>query len=495
VSRNEIFFLSVGDCAYNESHAFYEIAKKLANLPLPYYKTLMKNATKIVVSDSSFFCMGLNLDIENRECYYYPTNRTNYDYLYKDLNHSEIARPVFRNLFEAIELADKSLNAYYSPISKSIICYKINSINTHHGMVQMRADLIDDHKIHDVAILYDSSLNASIVASSSEITDCKTSHINIDHNYSYIDSQDSNEEIPFIGGAFLPELCKWIGHKAAVTEPKRIFSSTTWISKSFEKLINSNYCWPIDYDTQTKYPLHLVSFASSNIEYTLHRIMHQANSSKFFKTITGYTENDICEYIALHKEFFNNNKRIFGYGIWKPYIIKKTLEKIPEGEFLLYSDAGSSINPMAITRLNEYITMCMESPHKNVCMHIESHSEGKFQEQNWTKEDVLAFFNLSDENRKSPQNCGGFWLIQKCPQISLLVDKWLELVSNYSMWDDSPSMLTNHTGFGEHSHDQSMLSCLLKTHGTCIIEKNEFDVGEDSWKYPFWATRIRNYRY
>ena len=39
-----------------------------------------------------------------------------------------------------------------------------------------------------------------------------------------------------------------------------------------------------------------------------------------------------------HSSFIENNKKGYGYWLWKPYIIKKTLEKMKKGDILLYLD-------------------------------------------------------------------------------------------------------------------------------------------------------------
>ena len=51
---------------------------------------------------------------------------------------------------------------------------------------------------------------------------------------------------------------------------------------------------------------------------------------------------DDSEYWNKHKNFILNTKHKKGHGyyIWKPYLIQKTMNKMNDGDILLYSDAG-----------------------------------------------------------------------------------------------------------------------------------------------------------
>lgn len=89
-----------------------------------------------------------------------------------------------------------------------------------------------------------------------------------------------------------------------------------------------------------------ITFSSENYIGAGSRLLRQANESRLFDSITLYNENFLkndIEFWSRHKDFIENNKRGYGYWIWKPYIIKKTMEKMKDGDFLLYLDNGSEI--------------------------------------------------------------------------------------------------------------------------------------------------------
>ena len=56
------------------------------------------------------------------------------------------------------------------------------------------------------------------------------------------------------------------------------------------------------------------------------RLANQVKELKLFDEIivyTGYNLKEDTEFWNKHSEFILNNRRGFGYWIWKPYIIKK----------------------------------------------------------------------------------------------------------------------------------------------------------------------------
>ena len=77
------------------------------------------------------------------------------------------------------------------------------------------------------------------------------------------------------------------------------------------------------------------------------RLARQADEFKLFTEIFCMTESDLkedLEFWGKHGEFMMNNRKGYGYYIWKPYIISKTLSKLEKDDILLYLDAGCELN-------------------------------------------------------------------------------------------------------------------------------------------------------
>jgi len=83
VSRDDIIFISLCRNIYPEDHKFYSKAEQFVFKPLIQYKRLIENAKAVYLSDSSIFCMALNLKIKTDNCFYRSRDGADYQPLYK----------------------------------------------------------------------------------------------------------------------------------------------------------------------------------------------------------------------------------------------------------------------------------------------------------------------------------------------------------------------------------------------------------------------------
>ncbi len=195
------------------------------------------------------------------------------------------------------------------------------------------------------------------------------------------------------------------------------------------------------------------------ITYTNHNYYHSCE--KLIKSAKKF--NDFDEYVTftpwdIDEGFRKKNHEIFkcqkgdGYWLWKPYIIKKTLERMEEGDILFYMDAGSyfihSMEPI-IDLFNTTSVMCF-----NIIGHLE---------KKWTKRD--CFIKLNADNPKyynSIHRLGGFHLWKKNNISKKLVNDWLIYAQDPHIITDAPSINPNYPEFIENRHDQSIFSLLTK---------------------------------
>lgn len=69
---------------YLPIHEHYELAEKFVNHLILDYKQVIMHANKLYLSDSSFFCLAINIELDTDECYVFPrNNKINYDYIWK----------------------------------------------------------------------------------------------------------------------------------------------------------------------------------------------------------------------------------------------------------------------------------------------------------------------------------------------------------------------------------------------------------------------------
>ena len=191
------------------------------------------------------------------------------------------------------------------------------------------------------------------------------------------------------------------------------------------------------------------------------RLVEQAKQTGYFDKIIFYTEKDLINdkfFWDQHSEFISKNKKGYGYWIWKPYVIKKTMETMKNGDILMYLDCGCEIGgskQLSIPKFFDYVkkdkiitTICK----RWICF-----------DKEWCKMDVLLHFDMQNsELINTRQYQAGAVMYYVCDKIKSFIDLWYETVCDYHMIDDSPSIKPNFKSFREHRHDQSIFSLLLK---------------------------------
>lgn len=98
IDRNNVLFINPNINCYQSDHKFYDIANYFIGHKLSMYIETIKNANYNVLSDSSFFCIAINLDLKN-DCNYFKS-RDNRNYLLYCDNYKfkNVNRKVFKLL-------------------------------------------------------------------------------------------------------------------------------------------------------------------------------------------------------------------------------------------------------------------------------------------------------------------------------------------------------------------------------------------------------------
>lgn len=231
------------------------------------------------------------------------------------------------------------------------------------------------------------------------------------------------------------------------------------------------------------------SFGDSRYQASRKRLQEQAEDFDCFDAIYLYDETDLSD--SFRRDFqavLKPGVRGFGYWVWKPRIILDTLAKMEEGDVLLYVDMGCGLNSRGREKLFAY---CQEV-RQNESGFLVSQLEPDRKECFWTKGDVLDYFRIrGQEEMYTPQYQSGVVFIRKEAKTVALVQQWLDVFyENFHLADDTSSLSANEPGFVEHRHDQSILSLLLKQHGTSVIPLEE--VYRPNWnlKARFYPIRI-----
>lgn len=210
--------------------------------------------------------------------------------------------------------------------------------------------------------------------------------------------------------------------------------------------------------------IYFLTFAgpTKNLYDAQNRIINQALQLNIFDKIIKITDKDLKEdkdFWNKHSQFVEKNPQGYGYYIWKPYIIKKTLDSIKKNDILVYLDVGCEINVKQKSKFLKFLDLVNE---KNIIG-----SSCSSNDINYTKKDLLLHFNYDVEKDREllekNHMQAGILFLKKVDIITDLLNEWYECCSNnYYLLDDSPSVNENEKEFRENRHDQSIFNLLVK---------------------------------
>ena len=201
---------------------------------------------------------------------------------------------------------------------------------------------------------------------------------------------------------------------------------------------------------------HFITFGNIDYYPAVKRLCEQANQCNIFSEINGYKEDDLKrdeDFWLNHGKFIENNRRGYGYWIWKPYLILKKLEKMNNGEGLLYLDAGCEINWKYT-----YTLLKILNTNKEILGTTTMYCDNI----NYTKPDTIEHIGCLNKMKlyEDQMQAGSLYIIKSDFTLKL-IKEWYELcyTDNYHYLDDSPSKIFN-PNFIENRHDQSIFSLL-----------------------------------
>ena len=240
--------------------------------------------------------------------------------------------------------------------------------------------------------------------------------------------------------------------------------------------------------------INFITYGNSVFENSKQRLLREAKEFGEFDTIRGFGPDDIKR--ETHSDEFNkilDMPRGGGYWLWRHDIINDTLETMNDNDFLIYLDAGSTLNIQGKKRFYEYLQLLHESKKGILSFQM------KHKEKYWTTKEIFDFFgeSLDGEIANSGQIINTVLIMQKNSSLLQYMKSYSEIVNNHPLLaTDTFNEKQTHEGFQDNRHEQSITSILRKKMNLQVINDDEswkppFGKG-DSLKYPFWATRIRN---
>lgn len=241
--------------------------------------------------------------------------------------------------------------------------------------------------------------------------------------------------------------------------------------------------------------VHMITYGDDGFYNAKKSLITEAKESNFFYSIKGYSKND------LSKEFLEENAEILGhsrgggYFVWKGHIIRKKLDELNEGDFLIFNDAGNTFNKNGENKLLEYLTNLNNSPYGLLWF------KTTYNERNWTTKEIFNYFNVDINSNIAieGQHWAGSLIIQKNNHSILLFDKYLETLKKKPLlFTDYYNNIEQHSFFVENRHDQSILNIISKIHG-CVSIPPPVNMRDEAYEcsvpkvyLPIWCTHRRD---
>jgi hypothetical protein len=228
-----------------------------------------------------------------------------------------------------------------------------------------------------------------------------------------------------------------------------------------------------------KYNITLISFYTEEWKNAYRRFYKHAKDLNIFSNFCILNSVELekeTNFETINKLLINNNPTGFGLFLWKSYIIEYAFNKFPESDYFFYLDIGTefNINKKTINRLYEYV----EDANKNSIFAFRNRDL----EENLTHCTVID--NVYPNARNSKQfNAGALILKNNDTSLNIIKEWKKECVKDnyYNLLDNKIDKCCSSWD-GDHLHDQSVLSCILKKHGIDGI------IDEADWYIPGEST-------
>jgi hypothetical protein len=207
-----------------------------------------------------------------------------------------------------------------------------------------------------------------------------------------------------------------------------------------------------------------ITFGDEKFRATRERLRSEAAALNVFDETHAFGPEHLHpDFLAKHHRFMRAAARGYGYWIWKPHLIQKFLERLNDGDLLMYADAGCQFNPTRKARLLEYFDIIKGDPIGILSFRIGDLTNGAFSKM----DTVLALHG--EKFLSEPMRMGGVIFIRNCETSRKFVSEWLSYCENYQLINDDPSRAANTPDFQDHRHDQSIFSLLCARYGVASL--------------------------
>ena len=236
----------------------------------------------------------------------------------------------------------------------------------------------------------------------------------------------------------------------------------------------------------------LITYGDKKFEMSKNRFIQNAHAINIFDEIIAYSDKDLSE--ELKQSEIINEKRGGGLWSWKPDVILTTLNKMEDGDILVYCDSGCTVYPY-----NEWnhIWKSLEN-HDIIAQRIYQRTD------KWTRKSIIEYFAQTNSKNwtKCYQHMATAIILKATPFTRAFVSEWKDMmISHPEMVKDVTieEKVNEAECFIENRHDQAFYSALTykylnnPTYKNKILTKWEHIEDYDIiCPQAIRATRLRN---
>lgn len=198
----------------------------------------------------------------------------------------------------------------------------------------------------------------------------------------------------------------------------------------------------------------LINYADDNFRDKQAYCTKMAKKKGKFDKVIEYSPSIIDDDFYKKNYKILSQKRGAGYWLWKPYILKKTLETLNYNDYLFYCDSGACFIDNV-----DILVSSLESSESDMMVY-----ELPLIEKQWTKRDAFILMDCDKEEfSESNQRLATYFMLKKTSKTEEFVDDYLKFCLDERILTDIPNTTKdNYLNFIDHRHDQSVFSLLTK---------------------------------
>ena len=202
--------------------------------------------------------------------------------------------------------------------------------------------------------------------------------------------------------------------------------------------------------------LYLISYADGpEVFFRNRNILAYSALNRGVDFIYNYRRNHI-DPSFIKKNPILNEPVGAGMWLWKPYLILKTLENIPEDSLLLYADSGLLIRKP----IREFIDNEFSDPEKSIMLFAYDPEMYRFAGSYASGDTFYALGCHNDKCRYGHHVWAGIVVIKNNFKSRKFIQDWLDAASDPDLLTGKNLKHPNYPEFLHHQHDEGILSVL-----------------------------------